>query len=79
MLPHADPSQIIMQQATAGLMRPAYVVSRDEDLKAIVLCIRGTQSMKDLFTSLTGAARRVTCVCASLPLSHTHVYKYVHH
>ncbi|GFH14469.1 lipase_3 domain-containing protein [Haematococcus lacustris] len=48
---------ILVQQSTAGLLRPAYVVIRDESLKAIVLCIRGTQSMKDLFTSLTGATK----------------------
>jgi hypothetical protein len=48
------PDQILSQQATAGLLRPAYVLIKDEELKMIVLCIRGTQSMKDLFTSLTG-------------------------
>jgi hypothetical protein len=51
---HIGPDQILSQQATAGLLRPAYVLIKDEELKMVVLCIRGTQSMKDLFTSLTG-------------------------
>ncbi len=50
----ADPSQILVQQATAGLLRPAWVLVRDDGLRKVMLCIRGTQSMKDLFTSLTG-------------------------
>lgn len=41
-----DPADIITQCAVARLLRPAFVVARDRQLKAIVLCIRGTHSMK---------------------------------
>ncbi len=50
----ADESQILFQHATAGLLRPAWVLIRDDELHTVVLCVRGTQSLKDLFTSLTG-------------------------
>ena len=64
---YAGPDQIICQQVKEGLMRPAYVLVRDEELHAVVLCIRGTQSMKDLFTSLTGLlVRACVCVCAGM-------------
>ncbi len=36
------------------MLRPAYVLVNDAALRCVVLCIRGTQSMKDLFTSLAG-------------------------
>ena len=45
---------VIKQVATAGLLRPAYVIVNDHRLRCVVLCVRGTHSMKDLFTSLTG-------------------------
>ncbi|GIL77084.1 hypothetical protein Vretimale_3141 [Volvox reticuliferus] len=53
----ADTLTIIKQQPTAGVLRPAYVVINDHALRCVVLCIRGTHSMKDLFTSLAGAAK----------------------
>ncbi|GLC75379.1 hypothetical protein PLESTF_001630500 [Pleodorina starrii] len=53
----ADTLTIVTQQPTAGVLRPAYVVLCDHCLRAVVLCIRGTHSMKDLFTSLAGAAK----------------------
>lgn len=52
---HTGPDQIIRHEEKAGVLRPAYVLIRDEQVGALVLCIRGTQEMKDLFTSLTGA------------------------
>ncbi|GFR41943.1 hypothetical protein Agub_g2737, partial [Astrephomene gubernaculifera] len=53
----ADSLTLLRQQATAGVLRPAYVVVADHLLRCIVLCVRGTHSMKDLFTSLAGAAK----------------------
>lgn len=41
----------------AAVLRPAYILVRDPILKSIVLAIRGTHSVKDLFTSLSGAAK----------------------
>jgi hypothetical protein len=49
------------------MLRPAYAVVADRLLRCVVLVIRGTHSMKDLFTSLAGAAcaprrhRRAAC------------------
>ena len=45
---------MLSQQSKAGLLRPAYVLIADEQMRCILLCIRGTQSTKDLFTSLAG-------------------------
>ncbi|GIL58723.1 hypothetical protein Vafri_13716 [Volvox africanus] len=53
----ADTLTIVKQQPTAGVLRPAYVVINDHALRCVVLCIRGTHSMKDLFTTLAGAAK----------------------
>lgn len=47
---------ILLQQPRAGLLRPAHIIVRDSQLRAIVLVIRGTQSLKDLFTTLTGCS-----------------------
>ncbi|MEW5308838.1 MAG: hypothetical protein WDW38_000768 [Sanguina aurantia] len=48
---------VLKQQPLAGLLRPAYVLVEDKELRSVVLCIRGTHSMKDLFTTLAGAAK----------------------
>ena len=48
------PDQIIHHEEKAGVLRPAYVMIRDEKVRALVLCIRGTQKWQDLLTSLTG-------------------------
>jgi hypothetical protein len=53
-LPTSDPSRVLAQQAHALLLRPAYVLIADDLMRCVVLCIRGTQSTKDLFTSLAG-------------------------
>ena len=48
---------VVKQQSTAGVLRPAYVLVNDRALRCVMLCIRGTHSMKDLFTSLAGVGR----------------------
>jgi pimeloyl-ACP methyl ester carboxylesterase len=47
----------LKQAVSAGVLKPSYVLVKDEELKAIVLIIRGTHSVKDAFTSLTGASK----------------------
>ncbi len=49
----AGPEQIIHHEES-GWLRPAYVLIRDEEVHALLLCIRGTQDRNDVFTSLTG-------------------------
>eukprot|EP00201_Polytomella_parva_P023106 CAMPEP_0175039566 /NCGR_PEP_ID=MMETSP0052_2-20121109/672_1 /TAXON_ID=51329 ORGANISM="Polytomella parva, Strain SAG 63-3" /NCGR_SAMPLE_ID=MMETSP0052_2 /ASSEMBLY_ACC=CAM_ASM_000194 /LENGTH=792 /DNA_ID=CAMNT_0016301467 /DNA_START=245 /DNA_END=2619 /DNA_ORIENTATION=- len=48
---------IFRQQPVAGILRPAFAVICDHSLHAIVFCVRGTRSAKDVFTSLAGHAR----------------------
>jgi hypothetical protein len=48
---------VVVHCPTAGLLRPAYCIVVDAPSAAIVLCIRGTHSRQDMFTSLTGAVK----------------------
>jgi hypothetical protein len=48
---------ILLQELRAGVLKPSYILTRDESLNAIVLAVRGTHSFKDAFTSLTGASK----------------------
>jgi len=48
---------ILLQELRAGVLKPSYILTRDESLQAIVLAVRGTHSFKDAFTSLTGASK----------------------
>ena len=48
---------ILRQEVRAGVLKPSFVLVRDEAIGAIVLIVRGTHSFKDMFTSLTGAAK----------------------
>ena len=43
-----------MHEMRAQVLKPSFVLLRDERLRSIVLSIRGTHSFKDMFTSLTG-------------------------
>ena len=48
---------ILLQELRAGVLKPSYILTRDESLQAVVLAVRGTHSFKDAFTSLTGASK----------------------
>ncbi|KAK3260363.1 hypothetical protein CYMTET_30675 [Cymbomonas tetramitiformis] len=50
---------ILASQVRAGILRPAYAVLRDEKQKQVVLIVRGTHSMRDTLTCLTGASHPV--------------------
>jgi hypothetical protein len=53
-----DPTCDILAHApTAGLVRPAYALLKDASLQRIVLVVRGTHSVRDVFTNLASAER----------------------
>ena len=52
-----DERDFLEQATSAGVLKPSYVLVRDHELQNIVLMIRGTHSVKDAFTSLTGASK----------------------
>ncbi|CAL8464467.1 g4002 [Coccomyxa elongata] len=52
-----EPADILVQVPMARMLKPSYAIVRDRQLKTIVLAIRGTHSLKDMFTSLTGASK----------------------
>lgn len=47
----------LKQAVSAGVLKPSYVLVKDDEIQKIVLMIRGTHSIKDAFTSLTGASK----------------------
>jgi hypothetical protein len=46
---------ILAHNPTAGLLRPAFAIVKDTTTRQVILCVRGTHSRQDMFTSLTGA------------------------
>ncbi|KAK9825386.1 hypothetical protein WJX81_007825 [Elliptochloris bilobata] len=52
-----EAGDLLLQAPRAGVLKPSYVIVRDRQLASIVLAIRGTHSVKDMFTSLTGASK----------------------
>ena len=52
-----DERDFLKQATSAGVLKPSYVLVRDHELRNIVLMVRGTHSVKDAFTSLTGASK----------------------
>ena len=47
--------EILLSDLAPKMMRPAYVLFRDERSKRLVFVIRGTHSAKDMITNLTGS------------------------
>ncbi|EEF45592.1 triacylglycerol lipase, putative [Ricinus communis] len=46
---------VLLQKPKAGLLKPAFTIIHDKDLKCFLLLIRGTHSIKDTLTAATGA------------------------
>lgn len=46
---------VLLQKPKAGLLKPAFTIIRDRNLKCFLLLIRGTHSIKDTLTAATGA------------------------
>ncbi|XP_073393688.1 uncharacterized protein [Physcomitrium patens] len=47
--------QVLLEEGKAGILKPAFTVLLDHKNSCILLLIRGTHSVKDTLTSLTGA------------------------
>ncbi|KAK3016354.1 hypothetical protein RJ639_005738 [Escallonia herrerae] len=48
-------ADVFLQKPKAGLLKPAFTILRDKQLKCFLLLIRGTHSIKDTLTAATGA------------------------
>ncbi|KAM0947634.1 putative fungal lipase-like domain, mono-/di-acylglycerol lipase, alpha/Beta hydrolase [Dioscorea sansibarensis] len=48
-------ADVLLQEAKAGLLKPAFTIIHDERSKCFLLIIRGTHSIKDTLTAATGA------------------------
>ncbi|KAL6140652.1 hypothetical protein ACLB2K_058950 [Fragaria x ananassa] len=46
---------VLLQEPKAGILKPAFTILVDHDLKCFLLLIRGTHSIKDTLTAATGA------------------------
>ncbi|CAI0467198.1 unnamed protein product [Linum tenue] len=46
---------VLLQKPKAGILMPAFTIIRDDDTKHFLLLIRGTHSIKDTLTAVTGA------------------------
>ncbi|WIA22227.1 hypothetical protein OEZ85_004555 [Tetradesmus obliquus] len=50
-------ADILAHNPAAGLLRPAYAIVKDTTTRQVILCVRGTHSRQDMFTSLTGVVK----------------------
>lgn len=46
---------VLLQEPKAGLLKPAFTILLDESLQCVLLLVRGTHSVKDTLTAVTGA------------------------
>ncbi|KAG7013660.1 Sn1-specific diacylglycerol lipase alpha [Cucurbita argyrosperma subsp. argyrosperma] len=46
---------VLIQKPKAGILKPAFTIIRDSNSKCFLLLIRGTHSIKDTLTAVTGA------------------------
>ncbi|KAK4737636.1 hypothetical protein R3W88_001333 [Solanum pinnatisectum] len=46
---------VLLQKPKAGLLKPAFTIIKDRNLNCFLLLIRGTHSIKDTLTAVTGA------------------------
>ncbi|KAI3846683.1 hypothetical protein MKX03_029146 [Papaver bracteatum] len=59
-------ADVLLQEPKAGILKPAFTVLVDKKTKCILLVIRGTHSIKDTLTAVTGAV---------VPFHHTVVHE----
>ncbi|KAJ0983797.1 hypothetical protein J5N97_002153 [Dioscorea zingiberensis] len=57
---------VILQEPKAGILKPAFTVIADKNTKCILLLIRGTHSIRDTLTAVTGAV---------VPFHHTVIHE----
>ncbi|GFZ13963.1 lipase class 3 family protein [Actinidia rufa] len=48
-------ADVLLQKPKAGLLKPAFTILCDKNSKSVLLLIRGTHSIKDTLTAVTGA------------------------
>lgn len=58
--------KVLLQEPKAGILKPAFTILVDHDMKTFLLVIRGTHSIKDTLTAATGAV---------VPFHHTVVHE----
>ena len=51
-IPH---SAVLLHQGRSALLKPLFLIIRDDARETLTVLIRGTTSIRDVFTSLTGA------------------------
>ncbi|KAF3958048.1 hypothetical protein CMV_017004 [Castanea mollissima] len=57
---------VLLQEPKAGILKPAFTILVDHNMKCFILVIRGTHSIKDTLTAATGAV---------VPFHHSVVYE----
>lgn len=68
----AEEDFLVVQQRS-WLLKPSYFLLRDRSIGCLVLLIRGTQTIKDMFTSMASASKPHHVVNADgVTLGHTH-------
>ncbi|KAL2336419.1 hypothetical protein Fmac_010865 [Flemingia macrophylla] len=45
---------VLLREAKAGILKPAFTIIADHEMKCLLLLIRGTHSIKDTLTAVTG-------------------------
>ena len=50
---------VLLQLGRSALLKPLFLVVKDEEAKRLYVLIRGTTSIRDLFTTLTGTLLRL--------------------
>ncbi|XP_029129063.1 uncharacterized protein LOC114916483 [Cajanus cajan] len=56
-----DEEDVLLRKTTARILRPAFIVIRDEKSKSLIVFIRGTRSLRDMLTD---------ALCAPLSFEH---------
>lgn len=56
---------VLLSLGRSALLKPLFLVVKDEENKVIYVLVRGTTSIRDLFTTLTGnlSPRSTNTVC----------------
>ncbi|XP_027907669.1 uncharacterized protein LOC114166979 isoform X2 [Vigna unguiculata] len=57
---------VLLREAKAGILKPAFTIIVDHDMRCLLLLIRGTHSIKDTLTAVTGSV---------VPFHHTVVHQ----
>lgn len=70
--PGAD--DFVVYRPKASVLCPAYIIVKDSVLNCFVLAVRGTHTTRDIFTSMSGAAKPHHYVdCHGLVLGYSHL------